>query len=206
MKYQLQPQSPLFDKRGFATRAGWAVIYNYDPDTGEYINATYEFIPAGVRPQGSACLDAPAPVDENCAIVRVKNNWTYPTDNRGQIVYIIATGEKHIFNKLGDIPPDYTLLSPTSQFDSWDGEKWVLDTEKQHRYHVNLVTKQKKLLLSEANEQIEYLTDAINANIATDAEKNLLAEWKKYRVLLNRVDVNLAPNIEWIKKPQLDNV
>ncbi|OCG09692.1 tail fiber assembly protein [Gilliamella apicola] len=203
MKYQLQPQSPLFDERGFTTRAGWAVIYNYDPDTGEYIDATYEFIPAGVRPQGSACLDAPTPVDENCAIVRIKNSWTYPTDNRGQTVYIIATGEKHIFNKLGDIPPDYTLLAPTSEFDSWDGEKWVLDTDKQQQHYINIATAQKKQLLNDANEQIDYLQDAIDANIATDNEKILFAEWKKFRVLLNRIDVNQAPNIDWPNKPGL---
>ena len=206
MKYQLQPQSPLFDKRGFATRSGWAVIYNYDPDTGEYINATYEFIPEGVRPQGSACLDAPTPVDENCAIVRTKNSWTYPSDYRGQTIYSTETGEKSTVTFVGGIPPNYTPVAPTSKFDYWDGEKWALDTEKQQQHYINIATTQKKQLLNEANAQIECLQDAVDADIATDAEKNLLAEWKKYRVLLNRIDVNLAPNIEWIKKPQIDNV
>ncbi|EFC5427862.1 tail fiber assembly protein, partial [Escherichia coli] len=29
----------------------------------------------------------------------------------------------------------------------------------------------------------------------------LLAAWKKYRVLLNRVDTSLAPEIEWPQQP-----
>ena len=95
-------------------------------------------------------------------------------------------------------------MDQNSEFDSWDGEKWVLDTEKQRQHYINIAIAQKKQLLNEANAQIEYLQDAVDADIATDAEKNLLAEWKKYRVLLNRIDVNLAPNIEWLQKPQIE--
>ncbi|MBS4238809.1 hypothetical protein GNP09_17690 [Escherichia coli] len=32
--------------------------------------------------------------------------------------------------------------------------------------------------------------------IATEEEKALLAAWKTYRVLLNRVDTSVAPDIE----------
>ncbi|HEI4983425.1 TPA: tail fiber assembly protein [Escherichia coli] len=37
--------------------------------------------------------------------------------------------------------------------------------------------------------------------IATEEEKALLAAWKKYRVLLNRVDTSVAPEIEWPTQP-----
>ncbi len=33
--------------------------------------------------------------------------------------------------------------------------------------------------------------------IATEEENSLLEAWKKYRVLLNRVDTSTAPDIEW---------
>jgi hypothetical protein len=46
------------------------------------------------------------------------------------------------------------------------------------------------------------LQDAIDAEIATDKEKTLYAEWKKYRVLLNRIDVDAAPAITWPEKPE----
>ncbi|AVE96924.1 TPA: tail fiber assembly protein [Escherichia coli] len=37
--------------------------------------------------------------------------------------------------------------------------------------------------------------------IATEEEKALLAAWKTYRVLLNRVDTSVAPDIEWLIQP-----
>ncbi|MGL4750999.1 MAG: tail fiber assembly protein, partial [Aeromonadaceae bacterium] len=35
-----------------------------------------------------------------------------------------------------------------------------------------------------------------------DDELTSLTEWERYSVLLMRVDVSLAPNIEWPQKPQ----
>ncbi|WP_277888405.1 tail fiber assembly protein, partial [Escherichia coli] len=37
--------------------------------------------------------------------------------------------------------------------------------------------------------------------MATDDETKLLLAWKKYRVLLNRVDTSTAPDIEWPEEP-----
>ncbi|ABX66452.1 hypothetical protein SE2072C2_16880 [Salmonella enterica] len=39
-------------------------------------------------------------------------------------------------------------------------------------------------------------------NVATDDEKAQLDEWKKYRVLVNRVDTSTATKIDWPKKPE----
>ncbi|AVG36832.1 tail fiber assembly protein [Enterobacter asburiae] len=48
----------------------------------------------------------------------------------------------------------------------------------------------KKLeLLTQANNVIAMLQDAVELNMATDEETANLQEWKKYRVLLSRVDV-----------------
>ncbi|EKH3656387.1 tail fiber assembly protein, partial [Escherichia coli] len=35
----------------------------------------------------------------------------------------------------------------------------------------------------------------------TEEETSLLVAWKKYRVLLNRVDTSRAPDIEWPASP-----
>ncbi|EFB3321859.1 tail fiber assembly protein [Escherichia coli] len=40
------------------------------------------------------------------------------------------------------------------------------------------------------------LQDAVDLGIATEEESSLLAAWKKYRVLLNRVDTSVAPDID----------
>ncbi|WP_161527554.1 tail fiber assembly protein, partial [Escherichia albertii] len=52
-----------------------------------------------------------------------------------------------------------------------------------------------------ASEHIVPLQDAVDLGIATEEEISLLAEWKKYRVLLNRVDTSTAPDIEWPALP-----
>lgn len=59
----------------------------------------------------------------------------------------------------------------------------------------------KQILLSEATEAIAPLQDAVDLDIATNEELTLLKEWKTYRVLLNRVDTSIAPDIDWPKNP-----
>ncbi|MEY0289881.1 tail fiber assembly protein, partial [Providencia rettgeri] len=41
----------------------------------------------------------------------------------------------------------------------------------------------------------------VQNSMATDEEKAQLIAWKKYRVLLNRVDTSLALDIDWPEKP-----
>lgn len=56
----------------------------------------------------------------------------------------------------------------------------------------------KKLrLMQMANAEIAPLQDAVDLGIATTKETVALTEWKKYRVLLNRVDTSKAPDINW---------
>ncbi|OCG33631.1 MULTISPECIES: tail fiber assembly protein [unclassified Gilliamella] len=202
MKYQLQPEIAALDKNGLTVSAGYAIIYNFDALTGEYKNASYQYLQVGVGVPANSCIDAPKAVDDEHSIVRVGDKWTYPSDCRGKKIYSIENGAESTVTEIGDIPNDYTLLKPSSEFDNWDGEKWVLDENKQHQHYVAVATAQKKQLLSEASSQIDYLQDAIDTDIATDEEKALYAAWKKYRALLNRIDVDTAPDIKWPEKPQ----
>ena len=200
MKYELQPQSAVLDNNGLTISPGWAVVYNVDAK-GEFLQATYQYLPIGVGLPANAYLDAPKSVKDNQAIIHNGQQWTYPKDLRGTIIYSTETGAETTMQEVGEIPDGYTALKPTSEFDSWNGEKWVLDTEKQHQHDVDIATSQKKQLLSEANEQISYLQDAVDAKIASEQETQSLAEWKKYRVLVNRIDIEQAPNIDWPNNP-----
>lgn len=56
----------------------------------------------------------------------------------------------------------------------------------------------KSRLLQMASEKIAPLQDAVDLGIATDDEKARLDEWKKYRVLVNRMDT-AAP--DWPERP-----
>ena len=202
MKYQLTPKQAQFNNEGFVIVEGRALIYNTDAQTGEFINATYEYVAKGIGLPDHVCLDAPKSVKDGKAIIRDGDKWSYPSDHRGKKIYSTVTGVELTITEIGDIPSDYTLLKPSSKFDNWDGEQWVLDTEKQHQHDVNTATSQKKQLLSDVSARIQYLQDAVDSQIATEQETQLLAEWKKYRVLVNRIDVQQAPNIDWPKQPK----
>ncbi|MBS9423841.1 tail fiber assembly protein [Photorhabdus caribbeanensis] len=56
--------------------------------------------------------------------------------------------------------------------------------------------------LRHANESIVLLQDAVDLDIATEAEKAALLEWRKYRIVLNRVNISLASDIEWPEQPR----
>lgn len=59
----------------------------------------------------------------------------------------------------------------------------------------------KSTLLKKATESIAPLQDAVDLGMATEAEVALLREWKKYRVLLNRIDTSIVPDVEWPVAP-----
>ncbi|WP_409249239.1 tail fiber assembly protein [Enterobacter hormaechei] len=59
----------------------------------------------------------------------------------------------------------------------------------------------KSALMLEVNNILAPLQDAVDLGLATSKEEALLLEWKKYRILLNRVETSKAPDIEWPVKP-----
>ena len=201
MKYQLQPESAVLDNKGLTISSGWVVVYNVD-DKGEFLQATYQYLPIGVGLPANAYLEAPKSVTDNHAIIHNGQQWIYPKDLRGTKIYSIETGAETILQEVGEIPDGFTELKPTSEFDSWDGKKWQFDKNKQHQYEVNQALTKKNQFLAEAASQLSYLQDAVDSQIASEQEAQLLVEWKKYRVLVNRIDIELAPNIEWPNQPK----
>ena len=200
MKYELQPQSAVLNNNGLTISPGWAVVYNVDAK-GEFLQATYQYLPTGVGLPANAYLDAPKSVKDNQAIIHNGQQWTYPKDLRGTIIYSTETGAETTMQEVGEIPDGYTTSKPTSEFDSWDGKKWQLDVNKQHQYEVNQASAKKNQFIADATAQISYLQDAVESEIASEQETQLLAEWKKYRVLVNRIDIEQAPNIDWPNNP-----
>lgn len=64
-----------------------------------------------------------------------------------------------------------------------------------------LAEEQRRTLIAEATIAIAPLQDAIELDEATREEAAQLTAWKKYRVLLNRIDISDAPDIVWPEKP-----
>lgn len=60
---------------------------------------------------------------------------------------------------------------------------------------------EKSRLKQNADSEIAWRQDAVDAGIETAEEAASLVEWKKYRVQLMRVDTRKAPDIEWPATP-----
>lgn len=56
---------------------------------------------------------------------------------------------------------------------------------------------QKTRLMAQATAAIATLQDAVELEIATEDETAALSAWKKYRVLLSRINPEDAPDIVW---------
>ncbi|WP_426576663.1 tail fiber assembly protein [Xenorhabdus stockiae] len=56
--------------------------------------------------------------------------------------------------------------------------------------------------IRDAKDKIDIWQDAVDLDMATKEEKAVLLKWKKYRVLLNRVDCSTAPDIVWPELPE----
>ncbi|HFI8117865.1 TPA: tail fiber assembly protein, partial [Escherichia coli] len=123
-------------------------------------------------------------------------------DHRGKSVYETKTGAAIYISELGALPPDVTTISPTGNYQKWNGNAWVDDKNAEHDALVRAAESQKKELLRNASEIITILQDAVDLSIATKEEIMLLNEWKMYRILLNRIDTSMTLNIQWPTSPQ----
>ena len=66
---------------------------------------------------------------------------------------------------------------------------------------IEIASEKKQTLMVMANAMIAPLQDAKDLDIASDEENAALVAWKKYRVLLNRVDVSTGADITWPEVP-----
>ena len=203
-KYNLGLEKATFNKNGLALQAGWVQTYIAHPETREFIGSTMEHVYFDVSVSANAYIDAPAlPEKAGLAVIRSKDKkaWEIVADYRNSTAYNTETRQAVTIEFIGELPGTLTLLAPQTEFDKWNGSQWVTDTEAQHAAAIADAENKKSALLRTANEKIDYLQDAVDVGLATDAEVNELTEWKKYRVLLNRIDVTTAPDIDWPDNP-----
>lgn len=203
--YNLEIEQAEIGENGLATKAGWIKVYISDPQTREYLSASMENIYFDVSVSAGAYTDAPElPTKAGFAVVRSEDGskWEIVTDNRGKTAYSTETRQPIEIDFIGDLPDTLTLLEPKTEFDKWNGKKWVTDTEAQKAALVALAEQEKAQRLEEANTSITYLQDAIEVGLDDDDYQAKLTAWKTYRVLLNRVDTSLAPDIDWPEKPE----
>lgn len=200
----------VFDDTLTATQAGFIQVFHFDLTTREFIGTEDVYIPLGVGIPALSCLDEPPVQNEYQVAVRSKDNssWTVTDDYRGVTVYDLQTLASHVITEPGPIPDTVTTIAPATPYDKWDGSAWVTDANAQHAADVAAADVQKKQLITQVSADISILQDAVALNMATDEEKSRLTSMQAYRVLLNRVDTSLAPDISWpvMTTPGDDNV
>lgn len=200
----------VFDSNLIATQAGTTRVFHFDMTSREFVGIEDIYVPLGVGIPALACLDEPPVQNEYQVAVRSDDNssWSVTDDYRGITVYDIQTLDSHVITEPGPIPDTVTTSAPSTPYDKWDGSAWVTDAAQQHAADVAAAETQKKHMIAQVSADISILQDAVTLNMATDAEKSTLTSMQAYRVLLNRVDTSLAPDIVWpvMTTLEIDNV
>lgn len=193
-------KTALSDK-GFAVSDGFIRIYNVDPATGEFIHYSDEFLTQGVGLPAHSFIEPPLEAKEGFAVCRTESGWEYRTDYRNSVAYSIESGSQSRVTELGELPAYLTFLVPKTQFDQWNGSEWITDLAAQRQAEIDVAKAEKHQLEQKAKEMIEKLSDALDLNMALDGDEARLTEWRKYRVLLNQLDINTASDITWPLQP-----
>lgn len=192
MKYSLTPDVATLGKNRLAKTAGWLTVYHADETTREYTGASYEFIMKDTGLPAYSYIDAPTQPDAGYGIIRSLDNqrWEYIPDHRGETVFNTLTREPLIVSELGDYPIQTTPQEPTSEFDVWDGEKWVTDTLRLQQENLARHSRQKNALLEAATRHIDMLSDRINLEMTNDpaATRAQLDAWRAFRIQLEDTD------------------
>lgn len=129
----------------------------------------------------------------------------YPTD----IV------EKELYEEQGSWPADATEISeadykkylsippPGMELGSKSGKPaWVV-VEVDKESAILIATMKKKQLMATAEEALAPLVRAEKFGIITGEEKTKLEALERYTILLNRVNPDDAPDIEWPIEPEV---
>ncbi|MCC8373472.1 phage tail protein [Photorhabdus sp. HUG-39] len=200
----LDSEIAILGEDRLATQAGWIKVYHVNPYSREFAGTNFEYVAKGVGLSARSYPDAPDFSDsDDMAICRSEDGkcWEIVPDHRGKIAYNKQTRAQLEIIELGELPEILTFKKPDTDYDRWDGKEWMVDKELLKSHQIEEAKRKKAELLRQANETISLLQDSVDLEVATDAEKEALLEWRKYRVLLTRVDVNQAPDVEWPEVP-----
>ncbi|EJK2934150.1 tail fiber assembly protein, partial [Escherichia coli] len=164
-----------------------------------------EYLAVGVGIPACSCLDAPGSYKAGYAICRSAdfNSWEYVPDHRGEIVYSTETGESKEITAPGDYPEKTTTIAPLTPYDKWDGEKWVTDTEAQHRAAVDMAETQRQSLIDAAMVSISLIQLKLQAGRKlTQAENTRLNAVLDYTDAVMATDTSTAPDVIWPVPPE----
>lgn len=108
------------------------------------------------------------------------------TEQQHNELYLAINAGCIIFDDLSYSEP------PPAIFYKWNGKtkKWVKDKEAENAAAIAQNQTMKNSLINEANDKIVLLQDIIDLDMQEADEEVQLKKWKKYRILLTRIDTS----------------
>lgn len=178
-------------------------VFNYFDGTNEFIGESDAYIPPHTGLPANSTDIAPSDIPAGFAAVfnADEMKWELIEDHRGKTVYETKTGAAIYISELGALPPDVTAISPDGDYQKWNGNAWVNDENAEHDALVRAAESLKREQIAYASKIIATLQDAVDLDIATEDEKINLTRWKKYRVLVNRIQPENTTDIDWPEQP-----
>ena len=192
----------LFDKNGYATESHVVMVHGFDPVSGEYLQAYNVRIMAGTGVPGFTTLTPPQAVKAGFARVFSGGKWVYVEDLRGTIVYSTEDASASVVNYLGKIAAGFVTVAPSSQFDSWNGKKWVTDTAARQAYEVAQAEAQRLALLDNADAIMRDWRDELALGAISDSDRVKLLAWLDYKKQLKALDTTQSPPLVWPDAPE----
>lgn len=189
-------------ENGLAKETATVTVYGYSHKTGEFVGEHNVRVIIGTGIPAFSTLVKPPEQTTGKTLVFNNEHWLEVTDNRGKTAYAIDTGEPVTVTELGDLRPGFTLTSPGTPYDKWDGEKWITDTAAQHSAAVAEANTKKSALLDEANAATADWRTELALGIISDSDKTKLIAWMAYIRDVKATDTSTAPNVAFPSKPE----
>lgn len=183
-------------------------IFNYHPITGalltvgvadeNHLEPDDPIIPGYATP-----LVPPAVLNGQVAVYRAadgtvpqnwpQGEWTAAPDYRQVSLYRTSDGSPFKigdeFWGVGDLPTWLTPLPMPSPAHAWNGVAWELDHRRAAEIALEVSREEKAAREAKARTAMEPLQMAVDIGLATEEEAARLLAWKRYFVLLSRVDL-----------------
>ena len=116
----------------FAQETKTVRLYSFDSH-GIYFGAFDYKWEVGTGIAANSTLEIPPEAQEGFVCVWNNQSWELKEDYRDKVVYSTLDRSELKVDYIGSIKEGYTLLKPSTEFDSWNGAAWVdkrTDAEK----------------------------------------------------------------------------
>lgn len=108
----------------YATETSIVTLYSFDQQGGFCGDFQYKWV-AGTGLAANSTLEIPPEAQEGFVCVWNNQSWELKEDHRDKVVYSTLDRSESKVDYIGSIKEGYTLLQPSTEFDSWNGTVWI---------------------------------------------------------------------------------